>query len=102
MAKKSFLSFIYDQFSTVPAVAKADLRGKTVVVVGANTGLGFEATQHFARMDPGRLILACRSQEKGEAAIQRRSISHLTCYKQVTDMHCCARRFEENNGVLQS
>ncbi|KAG6808152.1 hypothetical protein H0H93_000509 [Arthromyces matolae] len=41
------------------------------MVIGANTGIGFEATKHFARMKPARLILACRSKEKGEAAIQR-------------------------------
>jgi NAD(P)-dependent dehydrogenase (short-subunit alcohol dehydrogenase family) len=71
MAKKSFLNLIAGQWSKVPPVASADLKGKTVIVVGANTGLGFEATQHFARMSPGRLILACRDREKGEAAITR-------------------------------
>ncbi|KAJ2914335.1 hypothetical protein MD484_g6085, partial [Candolleomyces efflorescens] len=48
--------------------ATTDLSGQTVIVVGANTGLGFEAAKHFARMNPGRLILACRSKEKGAAA----------------------------------
>ncbi len=71
MVKKGIISFLCDQYSTVPPVVKADLSGKTVVVVGANTGLGFEAVKHFARMDASRLILACRSREKGEAAIQR-------------------------------
>jgi len=47
-----------------------DLTGKTVVVVGANVGLGFEAAKHFASMNPKRLVLACRSQEKGQAAVQ--------------------------------
>ncbi len=75
MGKKSFPSFLRDQLSTVPPVARADLTGKTVVVVGANTGLGFEAVKHFARMNAGRLILACRSRGKGEAAIQRESVS---------------------------
>lgn len=56
-------------------MANANLKGKTIIVVGANTGIGFEAAQHFARMDAGRLILACRSQEKGEAAIKRESIT---------------------------
>jgi NAD(P)-dependent dehydrogenase (short-subunit alcohol dehydrogenase family) len=47
-----------------------DLSGKTVLVVGANAGLGFEAAKHFASMNPGRLVLGCRSQEKGQAALQ--------------------------------
>lgn len=75
MTKKGFLNLICDQLSTVPPVVNVDLRGKTVVVVGANTGLGFEAVKHFARMNAGKLILACRSQEKGEAAIQREAFS---------------------------
>ncbi|KAF9447064.1 NAD(P)-binding protein [Macrolepiota fuliginosa MF-IS2] len=71
MAKRSFFSFIREQWTEVPPVVHVNLKGKTVVVVGANTGLGFEAAQHFARMGAGRLVLACRSQEKGEAAVER-------------------------------
>jgi len=65
----TFLDFVRNQWRTPPPVADADLTGKTVMVVGANVGLGFEAAKHFARMNPARLILACRSQEKGNAAI---------------------------------
>ncbi|KAF8350273.1 hypothetical protein F5887DRAFT_423188 [Amanita rubescens] len=61
-----------------PPVVTADLERKTVVVTGANTGLGFEASKHFARMNPGKLILACRSQQRGEAALARMSES--LCY----------------------
>ncbi|KAK7458152.1 hypothetical protein VKT23_010060 [Stygiomarasmius scandens] len=52
----------------MPPVVSADLSGKTVIVTGANTGIGLEAAKHFARMNPGKLIIACRSQEKGEDA----------------------------------
>lgn len=70
--KKSLLSFFHDQLiDKVPPVATADLTGQTVVVVGANTGLGFEAAKHFARMKPGKLVLACRNEEKGNAAVSR-------------------------------
>jgi len=61
--------FIKDQWTTVPPLATEDLSGKTIVVTGANVGLGFEAAKHFARMNPGKLILACRSREKGEKAL---------------------------------
>jgi NADP-dependent 3-hydroxy acid dehydrogenase YdfG len=71
MGKKSFLAYLYDQLRRVPDVVQTDLRGKTVIVVGANTGIGFEAAQHFARMNAGRLILACRSEQKGQAAVDR-------------------------------
>ncbi|THV05577.1 NAD(P)-binding protein [Dendrothele bispora CBS 962.96] len=53
----------------MPPVVQADLTGKTVVIVGANVGLGFEAARHLASMNPGRLIIACRNQQKGEAAL---------------------------------
>ncbi|KAJ3507672.1 hypothetical protein NLJ89_g6172 [Agrocybe chaxingu] len=65
------IQFIRDQLTRVPPVVYDDLEGKHVVVVGANVGLGFEAAKHFARMDPAKLILACRSQEKGEAALRK-------------------------------
>ncbi|EKM80573.1 hypothetical protein AGABI1DRAFT_70956 [Agaricus bisporus var. burnettii JB137-S8] len=71
MGKKSFFGFLYDQLRRVPDVIQTDLKDKTVVVVGANTGIGFQAAQHFAKMNAGRLILACRSEKKGQAAVDR-------------------------------
>ncbi|KAJ7494433.1 hypothetical protein B0H11DRAFT_2004600 [Mycena galericulata] len=50
-------------------VIKADLTGKVVCVIGANTGVGFEAAKHFATMNPAKVILGCRSLEKGQAAL---------------------------------
>ena len=64
----SFFQFLREQLTTVPPVEHEDLSGKTVVVIGANIGLGFEAVKHFARMNPDRIILGCRSKERGEAA----------------------------------
>ena len=44
-----------------------DLTGKTIVVTGANTGLGLEAVKAFAR-NGANVVMACRSMEKGEIA----------------------------------
>ncbi|KAF7364068.1 hypothetical protein MSAN_01065600 [Mycena sanguinolenta] len=52
-------------------VVKADLTGKTVCVLGANTGIGFETCKHFANMNAGRIVLACRSQTRGQVAVER-------------------------------
>ena len=70
MGRLTLLKFVSDQLWKVDPVVHVDLTGKTVVVVGANVGLGFETAKHFAKMNPMRLVLACRSQKKGQAAIQ--------------------------------
>jgi len=67
MAKYPFRQFVVEQFASLPII-NADLTGRTIIVVGANVGLGLEASRHLAKMNPGKLILACRNVEKGERA----------------------------------
>jgi FlaA1/EpsC-like NDP-sugar epimerase len=71
MARLTILQILREQLQRVPPLVTVDLTGKTVMVVGANTGLGFEASKHFARMNAARLILVCRSPIKGKAAVER-------------------------------
>lgn len=42
--------------------------GKTIIVTGANTGLGLAAARKFVNLDAAKVILAVRSLEKGKAA----------------------------------
>jgi NAD(P)-dependent dehydrogenase (short-subunit alcohol dehydrogenase family) len=55
---------------------ETSFEGKTVIVTGANTGLGFEAARHITRLGASRVIIACRTAEKGEAA--KKSIEEST------------------------
>ncbi|KAK9234051.1 hypothetical protein V1525DRAFT_350900 [Lipomyces kononenkoae] len=49
---------------------KTNLAGKTVIVTGANSGLGLEASRQFLVLGASRLILAVRTISKGEAVRQ--------------------------------
>jgi len=68
MGNKPFTEFIRDQWAQLPDTVK-DLTGMTVIVVGANVGLGFEVAKKFATMNPAKLILACRNKAKGDEAV---------------------------------
>ncbi|KAK1225845.1 hypothetical protein PQX77_011207 [Marasmius sp. AFHP31] len=54
-----------------PAVEGVSLTDQVVILTGANTGLGFEAAKHFATRGPAKLILVCRTQQRGQDAINR-------------------------------
>ncbi|KIK61665.1 hypothetical protein GYMLUDRAFT_42685 [Collybiopsis luxurians FD-317 M1] len=62
---------IEEQKKEVPSVVQADLTGKTIMITGANSGSGFEAAKHFAKMNPARLIFVCRSLEKARQSIEQ-------------------------------
>ncbi|KAF2823614.1 NAD(P)-binding protein [Ophiobolus disseminans] len=62
-------NFWKQTFSRVPAIPDPiELTGKTVLVTGANVGLGLEAIRNFLRLRPSLVIMGVRSVEKGEAA----------------------------------
>jgi NAD(P)-dependent dehydrogenase (short-subunit alcohol dehydrogenase family) len=61
------------------------LTGKTVIITGGNSGLGFEAVK--ALSDKSALvILACRDLEKGEAAKEKIRQSNLTAKIEVMEL----------------
>ncbi|KAJ3222810.1 hypothetical protein HDU81_009598 [Chytriomyces hyalinus] len=62
------LKSLYSQLFVTPPVPTHDFGGQTVIIIGANIGLGLEAARHIARLNVGHLILGVRTASKGEAA----------------------------------
>ena len=64
----SFFSFLYSQkFVSLPYPDHV-FTDQTVIVTGANVGLGLEAARHFTRLNASKVILGVRSLENGAAA----------------------------------
>ena len=59
-------------FVTLPTPKKnSELGQQTLVVTGANGGLGFEACLHLSRLGVGKLILGVRTVSKGDEAKEK-------------------------------
>lgn len=72
----SFLAgFIYRQFIHYPPKPTASFKGKSIIVTGANVGLGKEAVRYFVQLGASQVILACRNIEKGQAAAEEIQLS---------------------------
>jgi NAD(P)-dependent dehydrogenase (short-subunit alcohol dehydrogenase family) len=69
----SFPGMIAKQvFHSVPKIPKdVTLKGKTAIVTGASGGLGLECGRQFLQLGLQKLILAVRSQSKGDAAAKK-------------------------------
>ena len=70
-----FSHVLRNQYTRLPYPTHS-FAGQTVIVTGANTGLGFEAAVHYVRLGATKVIIAVRSIEKGEEA--RREIERRT------------------------
>ncbi|EAL86541.1 hypothetical protein KXV22_003379 [Aspergillus fumigatus] len=70
------MGFYYSQFFVRPAYPTQAFTGQTVVITGANTGLGLEAARHIVRLDAAKVVLAVRNLDAGEEA--KRDIERTT------------------------
>ena len=58
----------YEQIFVTPAYPTTDCTGRTIIVTGANTGLGKETARHLVKLNAERVIITSRTASKGEAA----------------------------------
>ena len=59
---------LWQQKRNPPKDVDVSFEGKTIIITGASSGLGYEAALKFARKGASRLIMAVRNTKKGEAA----------------------------------
>ena len=62
------MGFIDRQFISEPVVPTSSFNGQTIIVTGANSGLGLEASRMLIKLGALRVILACRNLDKGKTA----------------------------------
>ncbi|KAI0427064.1 putative short-chain dehydrogenase/reductase family protein [Xylaria sp. FL1042] len=60
--------WLWSQLFTSLALPTKSFEGQTVIITGANQGLGYEAAQYILKLGASKLIMAVRSTEKGETA----------------------------------
>lgn len=53
------------------AVAGTSMAGKTIIVTGGNSGMGFEAARQFLVLKASHVIITVRSKSKGIEAVSR-------------------------------
>jgi NAD(P)-dependent dehydrogenase (short-subunit alcohol dehydrogenase family) len=72
--------FLHSQLFLTPQFPTQSFADQTVIVTGANVGLGLEAARHFYRLNCAKLIIAVRTVSKGQTAKEEilQTVEHRT------------------------
>ncbi|KAJ5143306.1 uncharacterized protein N7515_002093 [Penicillium bovifimosum] len=62
------MGFLYSQLFVTPQYPTQPFTGQTVLITGANSGLGLEAARHITRLGAARVILGVRNVAAGKEA----------------------------------
>lgn len=62
------MGFLYSQFLVTPTYPDQSFADQTVLITGANVGLGLEAARHITRLGAEKVILGVRNVAAGEEA----------------------------------
>ncbi|KAG8007479.1 Retinol dehydrogenase 11 [Nibea albiflora] len=85
-----------------PLACTVRLKGKTVIVTGANTGIGKFIAMDFARRG-ARVILACRSESRGTAALEeiKKKTGNSDVHLRIVDLSSLGSVREFAKGILE-
>jgi len=93
--------FLYGQLLDSPSLPTTSLEGRTILVTGANSGLGLEAAKHLLRLKASHIVLACRSIAKAEGAKNEilRSAPSASKTANSTQFSCCALEMGDFSSI---
>ncbi|RAK75931.1 NAD(P)-binding protein [Aspergillus fijiensis CBS 313.89] len=77
--------FFYTQFFLRIPQPSASFTNKTIIVTGANGGLGRETVKHLIHLGAEKVIFACRSRSRGQQA-KREIEAQLNCKTNLVDV----------------
>lgn len=69
LKRKSGISSLFNKSEEIVMNNDKGLKGKTCLITGANTGLGFAVSKRFAELGADTIML-CRNKKKGENAVR--------------------------------